>query len=101
MMPDEDGKMTEEDAIAKAIQIGEEMRRDSNTDIAWYAKRIGLGLFGLGFMLLLILIAYTIMNKSGERPVVALLFTGAIIAGGAITAYWGYTHSKGPSDVDF
>ncbi|MFP6583265.1 MAG: hypothetical protein VCD00_12030 [Candidatus Hydrogenedentota bacterium] len=100
-MPDEDGKMTEAEAIAKAIQIGEEMQRDSNSDTAWYAKRIGLGISVFGFMLLLLLIAYTIMNKSGERPIVALLFIAAIIAGGAITTYWGYTNSKGPSDNDF
>lgn len=100
-MPDEHGKLTEEEAIALVIQMGEEMHNDSDTTMAWYAKRVGGAVCVIGFALMLMLFAYTVLSKSAERPIVGLLVTGVIMGGGAWLSYWGHTNSKPPTPKDY
>ena len=101
-MTEDEQKLAEQEAIAKALLIGEQMRREDNSDIAWYARRIGIAISVVGFVLLLMLFAFTTMSKDAGIPIMGLLTTAAIIGAGAVTAYWGYSNSKKePSDLDF
>jgi hypothetical protein len=100
-MPDEHGKLTEEEAIAKVIQLQSELQQDDNSQMAWYAKRVGGAICVFGFALMLMLFAYTVLSKSGDRPIVGLLVTGIIMGGGAFLSYWGYTNTKPPRPSDF
>lgn len=93
-MPDEKRKLTEEEAIAEALRIGEEMRRESDSHAAWYARRVGIAISILGVALMSMLFAYTVLDKTDSVPIVGMLVTAAIVAGGAILAWWGFTREK-------
>lgn len=93
-MPDGHGKMTEEEAIAEVVRLGRETDDASTAQTAWYAFRIGAALAGLGLVSLLILFAFTVMDKSGGIPVGALIMCTIAIAGGAAIAFWGHQNSS-------
>ena len=88
-MPDEQGKMTEEEAIAEVARLGRDLKNTDSAQTAWYALRIGVALAGLGIMSLLMLFAYTVMSKSGGVPVARLIMSSILIAAGVATAFWG------------
>ena len=89
-MPDKDGKMTEEEAIAEVVRLGRETDEASTAQTAWYAFRIGAALAGLGLVSLLMLFAFTVMDKSGGIPVGALIMSSLSIAAGVVAAFWGH-----------
>ena len=93
-MSDEKPKLSEEEAIAAAMRIGEEMRRESDHHAAWYARRVGIAISILGVALMSMLFAYTVLSKDASAPIFGMLITAAIIAGGVFVTWWGYTREK-------
>lgn len=93
-MNEEKRKLTEEEAIAEALRIGEEMHRESDQHTAWYARRVGIAICVLGIALLSMLFAYTVLDKSGDIPIIGLLFTAALTGAGGFVAWWGFTREK-------
>jgi hypothetical protein len=89
-MPDENGKLTEEEAIAKVARMGLELQESSFGQAAWYAFRIGVASVVLGIASLLMLFAFTVVSKPDGVPVAGLLISGILIAGGGSGAFWGY-----------
>lgn len=99
-MTEEKRKLTEQEAIAEALRIGEEMRRESDHHTAWYARRIGIAISVLGIALISMLFAYTVLDKSDSVPLLGMVATAAVIAVGVIVTWWGYTREKpGPKDL--
>lgn len=97
-MPDEKGKMTEEEAIAEVARLGRELKDDDSAQTAWYALRIGVALAALGIVSLLMLFAYTVMSKSTGIPFARLIMSSILIAAGVATAFWG--QQNGPKRPD-
>lgn len=93
-MPDENGKLTEAEAIAEVVRLGEEYRYSSKSDSAWYALRIGIGVVFIGIALLMLLFAYTVMSKGGGLPIAGLVFASIVVAGGTVAMFWGLHNSQ-------
>jgi heme/copper-type cytochrome/quinol oxidase subunit 4 len=97
-MPDENEKMTEAEAIAEVVRLGEELRYSSKTESAWYALRIGVGLVFIGIALLMLLFAYAVMSKGAGFPIVGLVFASIVVAGGVVAMFWGLQNKQSGMD---
>ena len=93
-MPDENGKLTEAEAIAKVARMGQEIHESSSWQTAWYAFRIGVASVVLGIAALLMLFAFTVVSKSSGIPIGGLLVSAVLIAGGGAGAFWGYQNKE-------
>jgi len=85
--------MREQQAIAAAILIGEQVRREDRKHLYWLLKRLGLLVAALSFFGLLILFAYSRMRQDFS-PTLWMLLIGAIGGGGVVAAYWAYTEDR-------
>ncbi len=86
----------EEQAIAAAMMIGEEMRRDDRAQTYFYTQRIALFVSVLAFMSMIMLYAYWRL-KGGEFNLnlkLGLFFLGLLMAGGASISYWAHAESR-------
>ena len=88
-MPDEPKKVSEEEAIAEVMRLGEELTRETRTDTLWYAKRISYVLVFLGGLFLVALFPYILLNKSNVQPVFLVLLSAFLIAAGVGGGYLG------------
>ena len=93
-MPDEDGKMTEAEAIAEVVRLGKQLDENSSVQTAWYALRIGIAMVGLGIVCLLMLFAYTVMSKSEGIPTLSLFLSCLLLAAGSVTLFWGLHNAR-------
>lgn len=84
----------EQQAIAAAMMIGEEMRRDQRAGVYFYAQRISLFVSVLAFMAMIVLYAYSRLREGEFNPVIGLIFLGLIMAGSASVSYWAWTEMR-------
>lgn len=90
--------LREQQAIAAAMLIGEQMRRDDRKQVYWYAKRIGFFLAGFAFFILLMV--FTMWRIRQEfNPTGWMLATSAVGAGGLAMAYWAYAEDRRHRDL--
>ena len=87
------GELREQQAIAAAMMIGEQMRREDRKQIHWLTKRLGFFTTAMSVFGLLILFAYSRMRED-YHPTVSMLIIGAIGAVGAVAVYWAYTEER-------
>lgn len=90
--------MREEQAIAQAMLMGEQARREGRSDLYFYAKRIGLFTVALGFAGLLMLFAYARISGGDFNPIPGMFGLGILTAGGAVAAYWAVTEAARSRD---
>lgn len=93
-MPDEHGKLTEEEAIVKVARMGQELNEKSSGQTAWYAFRIGVAGVVLGIASLLMLFAFTVVSKSDGVPIGGLFISALLIAGGGASTFWGHQNKE-------
>lgn len=86
-------ELREQQAIAAAMLIGEQMRLDDRKQIYWYVKRFGFLLAGFAFFVLLMLFAWWRVRPE-FNPTLWMLVTAAIGAGGIAAAYWAYAEDR-------
>ena len=84
----------EQQAIAAAMMIGEQMRRDQRAGVYFYAQRISLFVSGLAFMAMIMLYAYSRLSRGEFNPLIGMIFLGLIMAGGASVSYWASTEMR-------
>ena len=84
----------EQQAIASAMMIGEQMRRDSRSQAYFYTQRIALFISVLAFMAMIMLYAYARLRGGEFNPIFGLIFLGLIMAGGASVSYWAHAESR-------
>ena len=88
------GRLTEQEAIAKAVRIGDEMRESYSTRIYSYVKRLGLFIAALSLLFLGMLWYYVRLSK-GEFTgllLTILLLVGLVAGIGA--AVWAHMNSQ-------
>ncbi len=88
------GRLTEEEAIAKAVRIGDEMRESYSTRVYSYIKRLGLFIAALSLLFLGMLWYYLRLSK-GEFTaslLTILLLVGLVAGVGA--AVWAHMNSR-------
>lgn len=88
------GRLTEEEAIAKAVRIGDEMRELYSIRIHSYVKRVGIFVAALSLLLLGMLWSY-FRFSNGEFTaslLTILLFVG--LAAGIGAAVWGHMNDQ-------
>ena len=90
--------MREQEAIAAARLVGEQMRREDRSTAYFYAKRIGLFVSALSLAGMAMLFAYTQLARGDFSPTVGMLALAFLAAGGASLAYWAHTESKRSGD---
>jgi DNA-directed RNA polymerase subunit RPC12/RpoP len=88
------GKISEAEAIALVAQMGKEMGRDKDDPIYFYAQRIGIFTIVLCGCGLVMLLAYTQLNKAPGFPLLSILGLVALGMGGGLLAYWANKNSR-------
>lgn len=86
-------ELREQQAIAAAMLIGEQMRREDRKHIYWYVKRVGFLLAGFSVFVLLMLFAMWRVRPE-FNPTAWMLVTAAMGAGGVAAAYWAYAEDR-------
>ena len=84
----------EQQAIAAAMMIGEQMRREGRARTYFYTQRIALFISVLAFMAMVMLYAYSRLRGGEFNPMLGLIFFGLIVAGGASVSYWAHAESR-------
>ena len=87
-------KFQEQQAIAAAMMIGEQMRRDGRAQAYFYTQRIALFVSVLAFMAMIMLYAYSRLREGEFNPVLGLFFLGLLMAGAASVSYWAHAESR-------
>lgn len=86
-------QLREQQAIAAAMLIGEQMRRADRSHVFWYAKRIGF--LAAGFAVFMLLMLFAMWRVRPEfNPMGWMLAMAAVAAGGIAAVYWAYTEDK-------
>ena len=88
------GSIQEQQAIASAMMVGEQMRRDNRVQVYFYTQRIALFVSALAFMAMFMLYTYSRLKGGDFNPILGLIFFGIIMAGGASVSYWAHTESR-------
>jgi len=86
--------VAEQQAIAAALMLGDQMRRENRSQVYFYVQRIGLFVAVLGMMGMVMLFGYTQLSKGEFNPMIGMILLGLVMAGGASTSYWGYVQSR-------
>lgn len=84
----DDDKMTEEEAIAKVLLMEEEYHHEAQTSHLKNVRRICFALIGLGMLILITLFPLILIKKDAEFPVVLIVFSAGLIAGGNVGLIW-------------
>lgn len=87
----------EQQAIASAMMIGEEMRRESQAQLRFYAQRLGVFVFLLAVLGIIVLYAYARL-KGDFNPLLGMLILGFTAAVGATVSYWAHVESRHASE---
>ena len=93
----ESGRLSEAEAIAKITLMGEEMHRDVDDPIYFYAQRIGMFTLVLSVCGLAILLAYAMMSKGDFSPILGIILLVSVGMAGGLAAYWARKSSR-PDD---
>lgn len=88
------GSLEEQQAIAAAMMIGEQLRRDNRVQIYYYTQRIALFVSVIAFMAMIMLYAYSRLRGGDFNPILGLIFFGLVMAGGASVSYWAHAESR-------
>ncbi len=88
------GSFQEQQAIAAAMMIGEQMRRDNRVQIYFYTQRIAFFVSVLAFMAMIMVYAYSRLRGGDFNPILGLVFFGLLMAGGASVSYWAHAESR-------
>lgn len=91
-------ELREQQAIAAAMLVGEQMRREDRKHVYFYVKRIGLFLFVFALFVLLILFAMWRVRPE-FNPTAWMLVTAALGAGGIAAVYWAYAEDRRHRDL--
>ena len=86
--------LREQQAIAAAIMIGEEMRRSDRTETYVLARRIGIFVVAMAVCGLVILFGFARLAGDEFNPFPYMLLLGLVAAGGGAAAYWGYVEAR-------
>lgn len=86
-------EIREQQAIAAAMMIGEQSRREDRRQIYWVALRIGVFVAIMALLGLLILFAYSRIRED-YNPTFWMLAIGALGAAGVTVAYWAHTEGR-------
>ena len=78
----------EQQAIAAARMLGEQMRRDDRSQAYFYTQRIALFISVLAFLAMIMLYTYARLRGGDFNPILGVVFLGLIMAGGASVSYW-------------
>lgn len=87
-------RFQEQQAIAAAMILGEQMRRDNRSQKFFYVQRIALFVSGLSFMAMVMLYAYSQLRRGEFNPLIGLIFFAFVMAGAASVSYWAYTEMR-------
>lgn len=88
------GRLQEQQAIAAAMMVGEQMRRDNRAQVYFYIQRIALFVSVIAFMGMIIVYAYSRLRGGDFDPVLGLFLLGIVMAGGASVSYWAHVESR-------
>lgn len=88
------GSFQEQQAIAAAMMIGEQMRRDNRVQVYFYTQRIALFVSALAFIAMIMLYAYSRLRGGDFNPILGLISFGLVMAGGASVSYWAHAESR-------
>lgn len=88
------GGLQEQQAIAAAMMVGEQMRRDNRSQVYFYIQRIALFVSVIAFMGMIIVYAYSRLRGGDFNPVLGLVLLGLVMAGGASVSYWAHAESR-------
>ena len=86
-------ELREQQAIAAAMLIGEQSRREERKQHIWLAKRLGFFIAAMSIFGLLILFAYSRIRED-FRPTLGMLAIGGVGAVGIVAMYWAYTEQR-------
>jgi hypothetical protein len=86
-------ELREQQAIAAALLVGEEMRREERKQLHQLARRLGVFCTVMAVIGLLILFAYARIRQDFS-PTFWMLLIGALGAAAATAAYWGYAEGR-------
>lgn len=84
----------EQQAIAAAMMLGEQMRRENRSQRYFYVQRISLFVSGLSFMAMIMLYAYSQLSRGEFNPLIGLIFFAFVMSGAASVSYWAYTEMR-------
>lgn len=84
----------EQQAIAAAMMIGEELRRSDRTQMYVLARRVGFFTASMAVFGLVVLFGYARLAGDEFNPYPYMIVLGLIVAGSAVAAYWGYAESR-------
>ncbi|PCJ51316.1 MAG: hypothetical protein COA73_17755 [Candidatus Hydrogenedentota bacterium] len=87
-------KLSEAEAIAIVSSMGEDMGRDKDDPVYFYAQRIGIFTIVLCGGGLVMLLAYTQLNKEPGFPLLGIMGLVALAMGGGLLAYWASKKSR-------
>lgn len=93
-MSEKPEKLSEEEAIAKVLLMGDEYQHESQTSLLWYAKRIAFAMGCAGLLILMAIFPYILMNQSGKYPLWLVIFAAFLIAGGIGGMLWAKVQEK-------
>jgi drug/metabolite transporter (DMT)-like permease len=85
--------LTEAEAIAAAMLIGERMRREQNAGVYFYTRRIGAFGAALSFAGLLLLLTYSRLDRDFSPFIWMVLLTIGMFAGG-LAWYWAFSRAN-------
>ena len=86
-------ELREQQAIAAAMLVGEQLRREDRKQVYWLAFRLGTFAALMSVLGLLILFAYSRMREDFS-PTFWMLVIGAAGAAGVVTAFWAYAEDR-------
>jgi len=85
--------LREQQAIASAILLGEQLRREDRKQLYWLVLRLGIFSAAMSGFGLLILFAYSRMREDFS-PTFWMLVIGALGGVGVVAAYWAYAEDR-------
>jgi H+/Cl- antiporter ClcA len=86
--------LREQQAIAAAIMIGEEMRRSDRTHIYTLALRLGIFFVVMSFVGLVILFGLARISGDDFNPYPYMIVLGIVAGASGVAAYWGYAEAR-------
>ena len=84
----------EQQAIAAAMMIGEELRRSDRTQMYVLARRVGFFMASMAVFGLVVLFGYARLAGDEFNPYPYMILLGLIVAGSVVAAYWGFAESR-------
>lgn len=90
--------LREQQAIAAAMMIGEEMRRSDRTQTYILTRRMGIFFAAMAVIGLVLLFGFARLAGDDFNPFPYMILLGLVAAGSAVAAYWGHAESRRHED---